>query len=296
MLAEASPNDLKQVLKAYRHKVEARKATKFGAERHSPSEARASREAFAGERASEQRQNLRSSPFSESEGLRSPAHNLLIVTQTEPKVMGAVCNTMLWPTCFSILATGSASSSSKILQYTEKMPFYNPEHSCPAKREVDWPLLKMELRYYADQPTWQRRDVDRRFEEFSAAALAEVFEAHYVQYTTRIPFLLTILSGWPLFRIYSGLVDSVQIGDVFSAIRLLQGAEGLSSDDGKHVLTILARILTNAEAAAAQMSETSGRAEPVLQAADCAFSCISQNCSTMKMYPDDSKCDFIKTQ
>lgn len=197
------------------------------------------------------------------------------------------------------------------------MPFYNPEHSCPAKREVDWPLLKMELRYYADQPTWQRRvfvsedarfqwrmwvsrvyvandvdfcplglqtvhlaDVDRRFEEFSAAALAEVFEAHYVQYTTRIPFLLTILSGWPLFRIYSGLVDSararpdfphlpskgicggaVQIGDVFSAIRLLQGAEGLSSDDGKHVLTILARILTNAEAAAAQMSETSGRAD-----------------------------------
>lgn len=67
MLAEASPNDLKQVLKAYRHKVEARKATKFGAERHSPSEATAaSREVFAGERASEQ---TRSSPFSESEGL-----------------------------------------------------------------------------------------------------------------------------------------------------------------------------------------------------------------------------------
>lgn len=67
MLAEASPNDLKQVLKAYRHKVEARKATKFGAERHPPSEATAaSREVFAGERASEQ---TRSSPFSESEGL-----------------------------------------------------------------------------------------------------------------------------------------------------------------------------------------------------------------------------------
>jgi hypothetical protein len=41
--------------------------------------------------------------------------------------------------------------------------------------------------------------------------------------------------------------------------------------------------LTNAEAAAAQMSQTFGKAEPVSQAADRVSSLISQNCSKMNM-------------
>ncbi|CAE7228538.1 unnamed protein product, partial [Symbiodinium sp. CCMP2456] len=99
----------------------------------------------------------------------------------------------------------------------EKMPFHNPEHSCPTKREVDWPSLKAELHFYASQAPPQRRlldsenaafewriwvarvyvsndvdfcplglqtvhltDVDRRIDSFDADGLAEVFEAHYV--------------------------------------------------------------------------------------------------------------------
>jgi len=116
-------------------------------------------------------------------------------------------------------------------------------------------------------------------DEFDVTSLAGVFEAHYVQYTTRIPFVLTVLSGWPLFRIYSGLVDSVrarldfphlpgqgicggavQMGDVYSAIRILHGTEGLNTDDSNGVLVILARILTNAEDATNQLLAT-GKAE-----------------------------------
>ena len=105
-------------------------------------------------------------------------------------------------------------------------------------------------------------DVDRRMEEFDAVAMAGVFEAHYTQYTTKIPFLLAILSGWPLFRIYAGLTEAVrarpdfpqlpssgicggavQLGDIFSAMRMLESVE-----DAPNLLMILARILTAAEA------------------------------------------------
>ena len=108
-------------------------------------------------------------------------------------------------------------------------------------------------------------DVDRRMEEFDAVAMAGVFEAHYTQYTTKIPFLLAILSGWPLFRIYAGLTEAlrsradfprlasngicggaVQLGDIFLAMRMLSVD---FVEDAPNLLMILARILTAAEAA-----------------------------------------------
>ena len=47
----------------------------------------------------------------------------------------------------------------------EHMPFHNPEHSCPTRREIDWPLLKSELRFYADQPKTRREMTeDAKFE------------------------------------------------------------------------------------------------------------------------------------
>lgn len=96
-----------------------------------------------------------------------------------------------------------------------------------------------------------------------------------------------------LLRTESPRFAEVQIGDVFSAIRILH-TEDLSvaarqgirdscwlgakfecrcaQDDGKWVLTLLARILTSAEAATAELSQTS-KAEPALHQSStpCSF-------------------------
>ena len=56
----------------------------------------------------------------EGETHQVPADSLLIATQAKPKVMGAVCNTMLWPACFSILSTGSFAL---VVSFQAKSPF-----------------------------------------------------------------------------------------------------------------------------------------------------------------------------
>ncbi|CAJ1340358.1 unnamed protein product [Effrenium voratum] len=217
--------------------------------------------------------------------------------------MGAAVRRVLGAVVGLLPLDGASSSSALVVE--ERMPFHNPEHSCPTRREVDWPLVKAELTFYANQPHRQRRifaspdasfewrvwvariyvsndvdfcplglqtvhlaDVDRRVGDFDAQALAEVFEAHYLHYFTRIPFLLAALSGWPVFRIYSGLVDAarsrpdfplavsrgicrgeVPLGDVITAARLLS-QEALPSAD--EAMPVLARILTKAEATSSE--------------------------------------------
>ena len=63
----------------------------------------------------------------------------------------------------AVVLLATMATSSYVVE--ERMPFHNPEHSCPTRREIDWPLLKSELRFYADQPKTRREMTeDAKFE------------------------------------------------------------------------------------------------------------------------------------
>eukprot|EP00439_Symbiodinium_sp_Y106_P052030 s116_g6.t4 len=299
--------DLEQQLKAWRRSFEARKAVRLGTTAPAPSQASTlspspTRAAALGP--------CRPSP--------SPPDSEAAIWNQDPffdragqMEMFASHGWLQGLVCAGVLIHHGGSQILSHLVVEEKMPFHNPEHSCPTKREVDWPSLKAELHFYASQAPPQRRlldsenaafewriwvarvyvsndvdfcplglqtvhltDVDRRIDSFDADALAEVFEAHYAQYTTRIPFLLAVLSGWPLFKIMGEAIDSVraradfphswskgicggavQTGDILSAMRMLfdDGLVRITED----AMATLARILTRAEEAAAHFRMTS---------------------------------------
>eukprot|EP00928_Gymnodinium_smaydae_P070462 TRINITY_DN54291_c0_g1_i1.p1 TRINITY_DN54291_c0_g1~~TRINITY_DN54291_c0_g1_i1.p1 ORF type:complete len:796 (+),score=146.96 TRINITY_DN54291_c0_g1_i1:65-2452(+) len=187
----------------------------------------------------------------------------------------------------------------------DRVPAHNPEHSCPQARELDWPAVKQRLLRLAATPPATRRnalgetaeaegewrawvqgvywaedldfcpvgvqavhlaDVDLRLREFNATGLAEVFESQYQSFLTRMPLMLVVLSGWPVFRYLGQLADEarllpdftqalsagicgghVSLDDVLSLVRGFFESEAPAP--ASHLMIVLARVLSGFEQA-----------------------------------------------